>query len=30
MENIFGRNYWMCSERMTVLSLMQRDFFAKF
>ena len=27
MENIFLRYFWMCSERRTVLSSMQRDFF---
>ena len=30
MENICLRYFWMCSERMTVLSSMQHDFFAKF
>ena len=29
MENIFWRYFWMCSERRTVLSSMQRDFLAK-
>ena len=30
MENIFLRCFWMCSEKRTVLSSMQRDSFTKF
>ena len=30
MENIFLRYFWMCSERGTVLSSMQRDFSLNF